>query len=88
MAPGRCASRRCPQGAHRVALRERDGRRSAVVVRADGDVVRLSADGRLASLALDRPALLRADGALHVLAAGLVGADEAAAWFTGPLDGE
>lgn len=77
-----------PGGAWRVALRERDGRRSTVVLRADGDVLRLSATGRLLSLALDRPALLRGAQALHVLAEGPVGMDRAEAWFTGPLPGE
>ncbi|WP_230165753.1 hypothetical protein [Roseomonas sp. CECT 9278] len=77
-----------PGGAWRVALRERDRRRSVVVLRADGDVVRLSAAGRLLSLALDRPALLRGAQAMHVLAEGPVGMDRAEAWFTGDLPGE
>jgi hypothetical protein len=77
-----------PGGAWRVTLRERDGRRSAVVVRADGDVLRLAAGGRMLSLALDRPALMRAAEAVHVLPDGPAGAERAEAWFTGPLPGE
>jgi hypothetical protein len=77
-----------PGGGWRVALRERDGRRSVVVLRADGDVLRLAAGGRMLSLALDRPALLRAAEAVHVLPDGPAGAERAEAWFTGPLPGE
>jgi hypothetical protein len=59
-----------------------------VVLRADGDVLRLAAGGRMLSLALDRPALLRAAEAVHVLPDGRAGAERAEAWFTGPLPGE
>jgi hypothetical protein len=74
-----------PGGARRVAVRVRDGRRSAVVVRPDGEVLRLRA-GRMLSLALDRPALQRPAGALHVLPEGQVAPERAEAWFTGPLE--
>jgi hypothetical protein len=77
-----------PDGARRIVLRERDGGRSTVVVRADGDVLRLAGNGRLASLAPDRPALLRARQAVHVVAGEMLDADRAEAWFTGPLGGE
>jgi hypothetical protein len=74
-------------GAWRVVLRERDGGRSAVVLRANGDVLRLSAAGRVTSLAPDRPALLRRHAAVHVVADEMLDAEAAEAWFTGPLDG-
>jgi hypothetical protein len=74
-------------GAHRVVLRERDGARSVVVLRANGDLLRLSAQGRIASLAPDRPALLRGQAAVHVVADEMLDTEAAEAWFTGPLDG-
>lgn len=77
-----------PGGAWRVTLRERLGTRSTVVVRADGDVLRLAADGRLASLAPDRPAWRRADQAVHVVAGHMLDEARAEAWFTGPLGPE
>jgi hypothetical protein len=76
-----------PRGAHRVTLRERSGARSTVIVRADGDVLRLAAAGRIASLAVDRPALLRDGAAVHVVADEMLDAEAAEAWFTGPLEG-
>ncbi|BDG75331.1 hypothetical protein [Roseomonas fluvialis] len=76
-----------PGGVTRVVLRERDGARSAVVLRANGDVLRLSAAGRIASLGPDRPALLRGQVAVHVVADERLDAEAAEAWFTGPLEG-
>jgi hypothetical protein len=77
-----------PDGARRVVLRERDGRRSVVVVRPGGEVVRLDHGGRLASLALDRPAVLRGGAALHILDGAVLPEERAEAWFTGPLGPE